>query len=907
MLAGLMLAAAARGDLAAMRSSFAQPPDDARIRVRWWWFGPAVTKPELEREMQAMKAGGIGGFEVQQTYPLAIDGSPPGLVNLRFLSPQYFDALKFTAAKAKELGLHMDLTLGSGWPYGGPMFPIGEAAGRVRIQAARVPGGQSSAPIPKLKDGESLFAAFADAPSADPAHAFKEVPIADGAAQLPASAASTRTVLFFISGHTGMKVKRPAFGAEGYVIDHLSADVVDHFIQSIAQPQVSACGENPPHSVFCDSLEVGGEDWTGDFLAEFQKRRGYDLRPLLPALATDIGPATLEIRHDWGKSLTELFNDNFAARLQKFAAANHSSFRIQAYGSPSAGEFSYLNADLPEGEGYQWHEYRASRYASSACHLLGVPVSSSETFTWLHSPIFRATPLDIKAEANQHFLQGINQLVCHGWPYTAAGVPDPGWSFYASAVFDEKNPWFIVMPEVSKYLQRISFMMRQGQPANDVLLYLANSDAWANFTPGRVSLTDGVGECLGPQVVGNILDAGFNLDFFDDGLLEARGKVDGGTLAFGDLRYKLVVLAGVNRIPPATMRKLEEFARGGGIVVATRRLPATAPGYLATPKDQKEIQQSSYRLFQAPQAPGLFVPDESNLAAALHSRLQPDVALTPPAPEVGFVHRRADGTEIYFLANTSNQAVKTTATFRVRGMSAEQWDPISGNVDPVVSNDAEDGESVAINLPAYSSALLVWTTGKSKASPPRAKTEAAATTLDLSTGWTVQFGEKAAPVTLDQLHSWTDDPSTKNFSGVATYRKTVSIPPDMLGHPVTLTFGDAQPIAAKSKGPGFAALLDPPIREAAIIYINNQKAGSLWAPPYAIEIGSLLKPGSNEIRIDVANLALNQLAASGFPNYPYDALVREYGNRFQPQDVQAIQPTTAGLLGPVRLISERSE
>ena len=68
-------------DITQLQGSFNQPPDDARIMVRWWWFGPAVTKPELEREMNVMKQGGIGGFEVQPTYPLDLDGDLPGLKN----------------------------------------------------------------------------------------------------------------------------------------------------------------------------------------------------------------------------------------------------------------------------------------------------------------------------------------------------------------------------------------------------------------------------------------------------------------------------------------------------------------------------------------------------------------------------------------------------------------------------------------------------------------------------------------------------------------------------------------------------------------------------------------------------------------------------------------------------------
>src|SRR5262245_48699405 len=113
-----------------LQRGFAQPPDEARIMMRWWWFGPAVTKPELEREMRLMKEGGIGGFEIQPVYPLLPDDPALGIKNLPFLSDEFIDALRFVSAKARELGLRMDLTVGSGWPYGGPSVPITEAAAR---------------------------------------------------------------------------------------------------------------------------------------------------------------------------------------------------------------------------------------------------------------------------------------------------------------------------------------------------------------------------------------------------------------------------------------------------------------------------------------------------------------------------------------------------------------------------------------------------------------------------------------------------------------------------------------------------------------------------------------------------------------------------------------------------------
>ena len=82
---------------------------------------------------------------------------------------------------------------------------------------------------------------------------------------------------------------------------------------------MKAFGKNPPHAIFSDSLEVERSDWTGDFLQEFQKRRGYDLTPYLPALAGDIGEKTMAIRHDWGQTLTELANENYLTPLREWA------------------------------------------------------------------------------------------------------------------------------------------------------------------------------------------------------------------------------------------------------------------------------------------------------------------------------------------------------------------------------------------------------------------------------------------------------------------------------------------------------------------------------------------------------------------------------------------------------------
>jgi len=341
--AGSLFAADSIGQL---RRGFDQPPDDARILMRWWWFGTAVTKPEIQRELEVMKAGGIGGVEVEQTYPLQVDGELPGVKNNQLLSPEHLEALRFTAEKTKELGLRMDLTLGSGWPYGGPQISRSNGVDALQVSAPiSISPGQTNVAAPAGRRGESegivaaLLGPVADAPAG--VSPYLPLETRGNTALLPSDLHGASQVMFYTLGLPGLtQVKRPALGGEGYIVDHYSPTAIGTFIQDVAEPAIKACGPNPPYAIFCDSLEVAGENWTPNFLEEFQKRRGYDLTPLLPALFNDLGPKTPDIRQDWGQTVTELFNDYFIGGFKKLAGENSSRFRIQAYGTPPAALFS---------------------------------------------------------------------------------------------------------------------------------------------------------------------------------------------------------------------------------------------------------------------------------------------------------------------------------------------------------------------------------------------------------------------------------------------------------------------------------------------------------------------------------------------------------------------------------------
>ena len=909
--------------LDSLQQGFVAPPDSARPTVRWWWFGPAVVKAQLEREMNFMKQGGFGGFEVQPTYPLALDGQYPGLVNLKFLSPEFFDMLGFTAAKAKEIGLRMNLTLGSGWPYGGPMFTRDEAAQSIRnAGSVNISPGSTTVAPPASRGGRggnvsgpvvaALLGPVTDAaPDASP---YIPLTLSNGAAQLPDNLHGARQVTFFSYAPAGlMQVKRPAYGAEGFIIDHYSSDSVAKFIKDIAQPEVSACGPNPPADVFCDSLEVAGEGWTPNFLAEFQQRRGYDLTPYLPALFDDTFPKAAEIRADYGKTVNEIFNDNFVKAFTQFAHDNHSVFRIQAYGTPPTTLTTYADADEDEGENYGWKTFSGTRWASSASHLLGRPIASSETFTWLHSPVFMAAPIDVKAESNLDFLNGINQILCHGWPYTAPGVEYPGWRFYAAAVFNEKNPWWLVMPDLTTYLARASFMLRQGQPVNDIALYLPDEDAFAKFTPSNLAMASAGGFMLNGvnNVIRPLVESGYDLDFVDDGVLATNGAAAGGKLVFGDMKYPVVVLPDVQRISLATYKKFADFANGGGLLIALGSPPSLAPGFLATAADNQAVKDLSASLFSGPNAKGLVVADDA-LAQTLLGKLRPDVAYSQAEPDLGFVHRHTDAGEVYFLVNTSDHPISDTAVIRTDGLQPEWWNPVTGVVTAATVTQRYAGATaVPVTLAPYDAQFLVFT----NRTLPAVTGGNGSLIADLSQDWDVTFKNASpeadpAPAHFDSLHSWADDSATQYFSGVAAYTKQFTLTPAQLaaGTPVCVDFGPGQPFTVPGGTNGMRANFQPPVADAAVVFVNGQRAGAVWCPPYRVDVTALLKPGPNEIRIEVANRAINYMA--DFNKHPlpdYTALNASPtygGKRFGAQDMNRIEVLPSGLLGHVQLVAQ---
>lgn len=885
----------AQTNLHTFAATFKSPPNDARPMIRWWWFGPAVTKPELARELQQMKQGGFGGFEIQPVYPLALDDPQTGFHNFPFLSPEFLDDVRFVSQQARALGLRANLTLASGWPYGGPHTPITDASCDIKLETTPLSASTDSVAVPFLENGESLIAVFDAASnwqssSAGPQPRMLPLP-ATGSTRmtLPSGAAQDdHVLLWFISSRTGQQVKRAAIGAEGFVLDHFSHQAVANHLKYVADPEIAAFGDDLPYSVFSDSLEVFAADWTPNLPQEFRQMRGYDLIPHLPELFThDPSEQAMEFRHDWGVTLTQLVDKNYLEQINAWALAHHTLFRSQSYGFPAVSLSSNAKVSLIEGEGPQWRRFSFMRWASSASHVYGHNITSSETWTWLHSPPFRATPLDMKNEADDFFLEGSNQFMGHGWPYSPPSAGEPGWNFYAAGAFNAHNPWWIVMPDVMRYMQRVSWALRQGEPDNDVAIYLPEEDAWANFRPGLASITALLPRWITPALTQAVENSGHNFDYIDGDAIAARG-----------IHYPVLILPNVDRISPATLALIQKYVANGGKVIAVGRIPGEAPGYENHAQESAQVAAEAKQLFGGAHDEAKLVPDADSLATALNAAVPPDMHLDQAEPLVGFTHRKLAAADLYFIANTSNQPVSTQATFRNARPTAEWLDPDTGVITHAVMNNG----AIQLNLAPYEARILLLHDGPAIGAPAFTEAGGAGNVLvDLSQNWQVRFNN-GVDEKMPSLVSWTENPKTLYYSGVATYTRTFDLKQKPAsGLPVLLDFGQGTPIENPPHHMGTQALLNPPIHVAAVVYINGQRAGSVWHPPYELNVTSLLKQGSNTIEVRVANTAINERAGEALPDYRL--LWERYGRRFEPQDMRNLKPLPSGLLGTVQLVA----
>ena len=917
---------------------FLDVPNASRMRMQWTVFGPAWTAEECERELHLMAAAHIGGVLITPTYPIALDDPARGIHNQPYLSQEFFGVLSQVVAAAKKLGITVDMVLGTGWPYGGPSVSVTDSAKWVRRATLPVTAASPMA-LPEIdKDGRILAVFHVHA------SAFTRLTLEPAGASVTPPAAAGEIQVFY-SRPTRMQVKRASLGAEGLVLDHYNAAAIERFLAAVGDKLLAAVPEHGIRSIFCDSLEVYGANWTDDFPQIFLRKRGYDLMAHLPALFDKKHPDSKHLRCDYWRTLSEQAFEAFVQPLAEWAHRKGVTAQVESYGVPPVSLASFRAVDVPTGEHYEWKEFNTSRWASSGAHLAGKRTVLAEAWTWMGNPNRFGDSLEqLKLCSDLHFLSGINALYGVVYPYSPAAAGSPGWVTYFGPQMNHNSPFWPYFSHFADYVNRASYVLQQGKPVADVAVYVAAEDAMAEAEIRELLLNWAVRDRLssnGPppefglanalhyesNVVKTIITNGYSFDGIDTFAL-AEMQVEEGRLRSGDAEYAIVVLPHLTGIDVESLRKIRSFVAQGGIVIATERLPETAYGMLDREKNQTEVERLVRELFGVvPEGPALqshrlgngvaiFSRDErTSFLNALRWHL-PDIAFRDASEHVAFVHRRTPERDYYFLANTSDSPQRLDATFRVGAKQPELWDLKTGAVTPMVAfAHTKAGTRVAFTLGPFGSQVIAFAQNSRVPATTDTDLNPEATQdgwmarvfenrtyyIDRSRGreeitvsgipapipvtarWRLKFSDSnVLAVVLDDLKSWTDIASVRFFSGRGTYEAEF---------PFSVKLGADVGVVLDLGG----------VRETAELWLNDRNAGVVWMRPYRFDVTQHIRPGANRLRIDVTNLLINRVLGNG--PIDYSAVYARYGQRFPPgEEWQKVrEPFPSGLLGPVGL------
>ena len=825
------------------------PTRESRPWTRWWWLGSAVDEAGLTRQLEAFAQAGLGGVEICPIY--GVQGLEAR--DVAFLSPRWVALLGHALREARRLGLGVDLTTGTGWPFGGPGVAAGDASARLSLQTQAVVAGARLA----LAPGDGRVVAVV-ALSSDGARVDLGARVApDGSSDWIAPAGEWQVYAARAQGPI-QQVKRAAPGGEGHVLDPFSPEALGRYLVRF-DTALAGLGDARPRAQFHDSFEYYGASFTPELFAAFRARRGYDLRLALPALHGD-GPAAeaARVRADYRETLGELHLE-YVRRWTAWSHAHGSLTRNQAHGGPSDLVELYAAADIPETEVFGRPDEKTQprlKLAASAAHLAGRALASAEAFTWLGEH-FQVSLAQAKLAADWLFVSGVNHLFFHGIPYSPAGAAWPGWQFYASVNFGPEGGLWRDLPAFDGYLQRVQSVLQAGEPGEDVLLYCSPRDAW-HGGGGELVVQNPVPEAF--DEAGRVLSSrGYAWDAVADRFL-AEARVERGRARIGAGAYAAIVVPRTEHLAAAARDSLERLAREGVAVL-----------FLDGPAGER--------------VPAI----DARLAAAGVAR----EAMV--AAGVWFVRRRDGVGWSYFVVNRGPAAVAGWLPLGVPARAVARLDPRAAGRAGVVPlrSLAAGGTEIRLDLAPGESAVLraLGVAPAAAAAWPRFAPAAAA--VPLAGPWSVRFVEGGpllpSGFETSALGSWTarEDEDARRFAGTARY---------------SIRF-------ARPGGQATAWRLDlGAVAETARVRLNGRALGTLWCPPFSLVLEGL-RPGLNTLELEVTNLAANRVRDLDRRGVPWklfrDANV--VGVDYKPLDASRWPLRDSGLLGPVTLVPLRRQ
>ena len=653
------------------------------------------------------------------------------------------------------------------------------------------------------------------------------------------------TILRIGHVNTGQKNAPAPPEGTGWECDKLSEEGPNaHFAGYIGRLNEGVLKGGLLNGLLLDSWECKTQTWTTNMEDEFRNFTGYELRQWLPAVfgyVVNDHETTTRFLLDWRSTIGELFSNRFYGRMAELAKENGLSITYEtAAGDVFPADILeyFKHADVPMCEFWQPFtegyvgslNFKPIKPTASAARIYGKPRVAAEAFTSFSLTWNEHWDM-LKEVANINTVEGVTHFVFHTYTHNPrTDFLQPGTSF-GSAIgtpFLRGQTWWKYMPEFTSYLARCTYLLERGKPVSDVLWYLGDE---MNHKPDQ----------------NYPFPAGYKYDYCNPDVLLNRLDVKNGMLITPEgITYSVLWIPEAPRMLPETLEKLHLLITKGATVIADAPLGlATLSGAAGS---QKRFDEAVEKIWGAGKHTGTrkvgngIVLSGITLDAALNElNIKPDVK----GQDALWLHRKIEGADWYYITAPKGRGFSGVMDFRATG-KAELWDPVSGTVKPLTSEQQGAYTQVKIDLPRSGSCFLVFRQeGESESTPIKTVVPTIAKDIPLTNPWTLSFPSGwGTPATLNikELKAWKEldlSPEGKAFSGTATYTTTFDVKKIKKGATFHLDLGQVDMIAAVS--------------------LNGKKLRTLWTPPYSLDLTYAIQKGKNTLTVEVTSTWYNRL------------------------------------------------
>ena len=676
--------------------------------------------------------------------------------------------------------------------------------------------------------------------------------------------------------------------ATGLEVDKLDPVAVKNYFHNYLDQYKNATGglmgsKGGLQFMVTDSWEAGAQNWTGNLMQEFQKRRGYSMLPWMPVLTGHIvknATASEQFLWDYRKTLSDLVAeyhyDQLTDILKTYGMKRYSESHEDGRALIADGMEVKRTAAVPMSamwtssimNGGDLTRFIADiRESGSVAHIYGQNIVAAESLTALGigGNAWSYSPENLKPTADLELASGLNRFVIHTSVHQPTDDKIPGLGLGPFGQwFNRHDTWADQAKVWTDYLSRSSYMLQQGKFIADVLYFYGEDN----------NITSLFGKKLPP------VPEGYNYDFVNaDALIHLLFVKDGNIVTPGGMSYRVLVLdSNAGKMSLAVLRKLGVLVKAGATITGVK--PTATP---SLSDDQGEFDHLVNEIWGSHSAKVITGKSLSEVLPALH--ISPDFTYNKPQDNTKllYVHRKTSDRDIYWVNNRNDRVEDLGATFRVEWKVPELWFAENGKKEPLSYSIGNGMTKVKLHLEPNDAVFVVF---KNKAIKATVEIPAIQIKELVTIGgaWDLGFQkDRGAPasIKLDELRSWTanDDAGVKYFSGTATYNKIINASADWFakGTELWLNLGE--------------------VKNLAEVIVNGKSLGILWKKPFRIKVTDALKAGENKLEIKLTNLWVNRLIGDEQPG-----VTNKITYTTMPFYRANSPLLPSGLIGPVRIL-----